>query len=313
MFECLLDGLGEESRRDAVGFWEGADKVSEGYFVDCFVRPGYWREVAGVWRGRKGQEGMQVVEISYTYRGHESSDFLARCHGEEVAELLVPGLVGFGCGLVEEVEGDKDLMPGREEGEGDGQKGGLSGGVLPYASDSRASKAILERVKSSEEAALAELKVLNLSLWTLSTRDVAEVLKRIKPGEGGTGLIDLTLSVLMSDGWVQALADAFAAAPEAIKNMEALEIVGVPSIAKPEGSASGPGKTDEQIDNIMDKGDVQWASAAGVKLMGLEQAELLGEKCPRLAKVEASILKARKAGIAVFLRSGPGEKWERGP
>ena len=146
---------------------------------------------------------------------------------------------------------------------------------MPYASDSRATKAVVGKIKGLKEADLADLKVLNLSLWTLTPKDVGEVLKKIKPGEGGTGIIDLTVAVLMSEGWVQQLADAFAAAPEAVKNLEALEIVGVPSIAKPEGTASGPGKTDEQIDNIMDKGDVQWSSAARVKLMchmGMEPA-----------------------------------------
>lgn len=260
-----------------------------------------------------GDGGVKVVEISYTYRGHEDSDFLARCHGEELAGLLVPGLVGFGCGLVEEAEGDKELGDGKEE------KSGVVGGVLPYASDSRATRATEERFGKfdTDPKALAGLKVLNLALWTLTVKDVKEILGRIRASvegdENHTGLIDLTLSVLMADNWVQDLADALKESGPAVRSLEGIEIVGVPSIAKPKGTASGPGKTDQQIDNIMDKGGKDWVGESakeGVRLLKLEEVQGLAEGCQRLAKVDMSILKARKAGVVTFVREGPGEAWK---
>ena len=38
------------------------------------------------------------MEVSYTYRGHEDFDFLARLHGEELPLLIQPssGIVGAG-------------------------------------------------------------------------------------------------------------------------------------------------------------------------------------------------------------------------
>ena len=339
-FSCLLDGLDDASRADAVAFFDLACVLREVHVIDCFVRPGFWTDVGKLWSERArdarleaeadeagngaggddggdavGDGGLKVVEVSYTYRGHEDSDFLARCHGEELArDLLVPGLVGFGCGLVEEAEGDKELGDGKE----DKTAGGIVGGVLPYASDSRATRATVERfaaVLEQDRTALRGLKVLNLALWTLTVQDVKEILGRIRPeaesSSTATGLIDLTLSVLMADNWVQGLADAFGGPnAAAVKNLEGIEIVGVPSIAKPSGTASGPPKTDEQIDNIMDKGDAAWSSA-GVRLLNVDEAKRLGEACPRLAKVEMSILKARKAGVATFTREGPGEGWKK--
>ncbi|ETN45600.1 uncharacterized protein HMPREF1541_09432 [Cyphellophora europaea CBS 101466] len=332
-FSCLIDGLDDASRADALEFFDLARVLRECHVIDSFARPGFWSQVGKLWaerardaalereadgaaNGAANGEGMddggvKVVEVSYTYRGHEDSDFLARCHGEELAALAVSGLVGFGAGMVEESEGDTELGDGKEIEAGDEKKGKV-GGILPYASDSRAAEGVKTKFKELAAAGdLAGLKVLNLGLWTLSVSDIKELLSGIKLQEGGTGLIDLTLSVLMSEGWAQGLVDALAASPAVLKNLEGIEIIGVPSMSKPKGSASGPAKTDEQIDNIMDTGDEDWASAAGVKVLDEKEVALLGEKCPRLAKVDMSILKAKKAGLVGFVREGPGEAWKK--
>jgi hypothetical protein len=344
-FSCLIDGLDDASRADAEAFFDQARVLREVHLIDSFVRPGFWLKVGGLWEERvkegqifasteQGSEenalanggsngntaaaadvdtGVKVVEVSYTFRGHEDSDFLARVHGTELGRLVVPGLVGVGFGMVEEAEGDKSLS-------GDGkalENGGATaqnavGGVLPFANDSRATVELKQRFASLDEGALSSsIKVLNLSLWTLSVADIKAILARLAPkkGSAGTGLIDLTLAVLMSDNWVHDLAEALAASG-ATSNLEGLEIVGVPSLSKPSGTASGPTKTDEQIDNIMDKGDEAWASMGEkVKLLTQAQATEFGRKCQRLAKIEMSILKARKAGIALFVRNGLAEPW----
>ena len=328
-FSCLIDGLDDASRADAEAFFDLTRVLKEVHVIDSFVRPGFWPKVAKIWEERArdakivddaekspdrspdADGGVHVVEVSYTYRGHEDSDFLARVHGEELASLVVPGVVGAGFGLVEEAKGDEELGDGREVEEGK-PKGSLAGGVLPFASDSRASAGLSKHLQSLDAAALTNLKVLNLTLWTLTAHDVGEILRRV-PSANTTGLIDLTLSVLMTDGWVDALTQALAGASSAVHQLEGLEIVGVPSMTKPKGTASGPTSTDEQIDNVMDTGDAEWQSqAAGVALLDQKQAAAFGEKCPRLAKVAMSILKAKKAGVAVFVREGPDAPWKKG-
>lgn len=333
-FATLLDGLDAASRKDAVKVWEVARGVREVHFIDSFVRTGYWTDVGKVWEtmareerevaaaanggggngaGVGGVGGLQVVEISYTYRGHTDSDFLARIHGEELPLLIVPGLVGVGFGFVEEQEGDEALDMDSKEGKKDG-KDELAGGILPFASDSRATKALLRRFEGMKKGELGELRVLNVNMWTLTVEDVKELLAAITSagGEVATGLIDLTMSVLMTNSWFSELAEVLKVSP-ATRRLEGLEIVGVPSLRKAEGTASGPGRVDQQIDNIMDTGDEGWGSESGGKVKLLSKAEVqdaFGKgDCEKLARFEMSVLKVRKVGAAKFERKEGGGSW----
>ena len=53
----------------------------------------------------------------------------------------------------------------------------------------------------------------------------------------------------------------------------------------------------------------------GVKFLDVRELELLGRVCPRLKRVEMSILKAKKAGGVVFVRNidvgSEGSGWKR--
>ncbi|KPI44277.1 uncharacterized protein AB675_8833 [Cyphellophora attinorum] len=267
-FACLLDGLDDASRTDAERFFDTARGLRELHLIDTFVRPGYWTAVGKLLEKRAREEkeiqeatgdaasncnngtaagGTQVVEVSYTYRGHSDSDFLARLHGEEMPLLIVPGLVGAGFGLVEEAEGDKSLGETAEDGN-DGSKPSPAGGILPFASDSRATAALKKRFANFKQGELASLKVLNLGMWTLTVEDIKEILLAISPSQGKeeTGLIDLTISVLLTQDWLSELMKVLGDSP-ATKALEGLEIIGVPSLSKPGGSASGPAKSTNRL------------------------------------------------------------------
>ena len=244
--------------------------------------------------------GLQVVEVSYTYRGHSDSDFLARVHGEELPLLIIPGLVGLGFGFVEEAQGDKDLKPGTEDSTG--QNDSLAAGILPYASDSRATSALKRRFAALKGGQLASLKVLNLNMWTLTLADLKDILASLEPAEANsqstaTGLIDLTIALLLAPNWLTDLASLLATSPATNNTLHSIEIVGVPLLDKQGGTASGPTKTDEQIDNIMDKGEDVWGGEA-VKLPGVEDVKAaFGAAGGGVVKrFEVSVLKAEMGG-----------------
>lgn len=329
-FACLLDGLDDASRKDAERFFDTARGLRELHLIDTFVRPGYWTAIGKLLDKRAEEEleiqaatendnggatvptgSTQVIEVSYTYRGHSDSDFLARLHGEELPRLIVPGLIGAGFGFVEEAEGDKSLEEDAEDGK-EKNADSLAGGILPFATDSRATSALKKRFASFKAGELRSVKVLNLGMWTLKVDDLDSILRAIQPPEGkeATGLIDLTVSLLMTKDYLPALAKILSASP-ATKRLESLEIIGVPSVSKASGTASGPTKVDQQLDNIMDKGDEAWGGE-DVKLLKLEDvAEAFAGS--GLSRLEMSVLRAAKVGTTKFERQdGSGGRWSGG-
>ena len=294
-FSTLIDGLTNHSRNDAEDFFRLAPNIAETHLIDSFVRPGFfttlgkqWDQIADEAQDLPPPErsGAKVVEVSYTFRGHDHDDFLAKIHGTEIPSLLVRGLVGFGAGFVEARDGEMQDELDRESG----VKSGAASGVLPFANDSRASVALKKRFEMMSGGELKELRVLNLSMWTLTAEEVAQVLygcaKGVEGGDGG-GLIDLTISVLMEEGWVQALVEGVGGSGAA-KTLEGIEVVGVPAKAKEEGE--------------------DWKSGEGL-IDDKSKVEELGKACAKLGRLEMSILKARKAGGVQWLRERGGH-WQ---
>ncbi len=112
--------MGDVSRTDAEAFVDLTRELREVHVIDSFVRPGFWSNVSKHWTTRakelkdvNNDGGVKAVDISYTFRGHDHDDFHAKLHGEELPSLLVPGMVGFGCGLAEAAEGE-DLGDDKE-------------------------------------------------------------------------------------------------------------------------------------------------------------------------------------------------------
>lgn len=170
-FSCLIDGLDEKSRRDAERFFEVAQNLNEVHFIDAFARPGFFKAVGNIFEQRAaavtphddagGRGGLKVVDASYTFRGHEDSDFLARIQGEELSGLIVKGVVGASFSFVPVHVDELD-----DEQHEAGVKGKAAAqGVLPYASDGRAPAAVKKRFEGlSARGELRSLRVLNLSI-----------------------------------------------------------------------------------------------------------------------------------------------------
>jgi hypothetical protein len=321
-FSCLIDGLTDPSRSDAEQFFSPrlTPHLREIHIIDSFVRPGFWSTILKPWSDRASElavanatriDSIRVVEVSYTYRGHEDSSFLARLHGEELPLLLQPHIVGFGAGLVEvRPEEIPDLSS--PEASVDGADGNnlreskikeVAAGILPFASDSRATSALKTHFSSLKAGDLADLKVLNLSMWTLTTSDLKHIFDKLSTtttitatsvteGEQDQGIIAITLSLLLTDTWLSDLLSVFSSSPSPFSHLVSLEIIGVPAHPKTKGE--------------------DWRTGEGLLLEShRNQIQQLGETCPKLEKVEMSILKARKAGRVVWVR-GEGATKEGG-
>ena len=186
---------------------------------------------------------------------------------------------------VEDSEGNRIIESKKKE---------VASGILPFANDSRATKALLKHLGSLNSSDFKELKVLNLSVWTLNVDDLKDVLDRISEPSSSTsrqegenpGLLDLTVSLLLTDTWIDSFRDLVR--HPALSSLAGLEIVGVPGKPIVEGE--------------------DWQS--GMRILDQSENDTvvkLGEGCPQLRKLEMSILKAKRAGAVLWSRAEKGE------
>lgn len=292
-FSCLIDGINEDSRKDAEKFFEVATHLQELHIIDSFARPGFFKKIGDMFSARSkpgdststSSSGLKVVDASYTFRGHEDSDFLARIQGEELSGLIVAGIVGASFSFVPVTE--DELAESTKDAAGNDVKEKPAEGVLPFASDGRAPTAAKKRFESlSADGALSSLRVLNLSMWTLTAAEVGHLLYASAGGAGPGRLVDLTASVLLEDGWFDALLDGLAY-KDVGAALEGLEIVGVPVQGKHDGE--------------------DWQHGA-IKLVELDDLKRLEAAAPKLAKLEMNVLKVKSGPKVAFARDAAG-KW----
>ncbi|KIW15361.1 hypothetical protein PV08_05407 [Exophiala spinifera] len=337
-FSCLIDGLDDASRRDAEELFESCTQIQEIHVIDSFSRPGFFTRVGSILEKRAAarnsssagggvdvdvdtkdasggdRDGLKVVNVSYTFRGHEDSDFLARVAGEELASLIVPGLIGVSFDFVPASRRDELDEPSGQEGEntGDAKKKNdekMPEGVLPFASDGRAATAIRKRFETaSAGGALTSIKVLNLGMFSLRPVEVGEIVYACAGGAGadangatGTGLVDLTVAVLLEDGWADDLVAGLGYNGVG-RALEGIEIVGVPG-AKAEAGiiVDKTEEVDKEQRQSNDNG-----GRTGIKLIDLADVEKLAKSCPKLGKVGMSILKVKSAPDVVFVKKEDG-------
>ena len=286
-FSCLIDGLDDHSRRDAEKFFELLPNLTELHVIDSFARPGFFKGVGGFLESRATEdagEGFKLVDVSYTFRGHEDSDFLARVQGEELSSLIVKGIVGASFDFVPQRQDDLQEGEADEAGQ-DKPKGKLNEGILPFANDGRAPTAARRRFESlSHGGQLKSLKILNLGMWSLRPGEVGEIVYA-SAGGGEPALADLTVSILLEEGWAEKLAEGLKHKGVAAE-LESIEIVGVPDKAKEEGD--------------------DWK--AGLSVIKKEEVEKIAEGAPKLTKAGMSILKVRSAPNVVYYKT-EGEGW----
>jgi hypothetical protein len=294
-FSCLIDGLDDHSRRDAEKFFELLPHLRELHIIDSFARPGFFTTVGSLLERHATDtegnpaEAVKLVDVSYTFRGHEDSDFLARVQGEDLSSLIVKGMVGASFDFVPQRQDDLQEGEADEDGQ-DKPLGKLNEGVLPFACDGRAPTATRKRFETLSHAGqLKSLKVLNLGMWSLRPAEVGQVVYACAGGSSRPGLADLTVSVLLEDGWVEKLAKGLDHGGVAAE-LESVEIIGVPDRV-----AGEEGERDD------------WK--AGLTVVTREDVEKIAAGAPKLAKVGMSILKVKTAPNVLFYKVD-GEGWK---
>ncbi|KAK5236366.1 hypothetical protein LTR47_002317 [Exophiala xenobiotica] len=320
-FSCLIDGLDDASRKDAERLFEGCAKLQEVHVIDSFARPGFFKAVGEILEkrcgggdggdGGSGDNGLKVVDVSYTFRGHEDSDFLARVAGEELASLIVPGLIGASFDFVpvprrDELEEESGGTEGAEVERREGDKSNkkekkkekMPEGILPFASDGRAPAAMKKRFEklSTPEGPLRSVKVLNLGMFSLRPVEVGEIVYACAGGGGEgheAGLVDLTVAVLLEENWAADLVKGFGY-KEVGGALEGIEIIGVPDRAS---KGTTEAKAEEE----------DWQQGS-IELVKKGDVERLEKACPKLGKVGMSILKVRSAPNVVYLKEEDGWK-----
>ncbi|ETI28261.1 hypothetical protein G647_00710 [Cladophialophora carrionii CBS 160.54] len=289
-FSCLIDGLDDHSRRDAENFFSLLPNLKELHIIDSFARPGFFTTVGSQLEKHASVDdparGFKLVDVSYTFRGHEDSDFLARVQGEDLPSLIVKGIVGASFDFVPQRQDDLQEAEADDDGK-DKPVGKPNEGVLPFACDGRAPAATRKRFETlSHGGELTSLKVLNLGMWSLRPDEVGQVVYACAGGSRSPGLADLTVSVLLEDGWVGKLAKGLDQNGVAAE-LESVEIIGVPDRAEEEGD--------------------DWK--AGLSVVKKDDVEKIAAGAPKLAKVGMSILKVKTAPNVLFYKV-EGEGWK---
>ncbi|KAK2769776.1 hypothetical protein FQN53_005918 [Emmonsiellopsis sp. PD_33] len=136
VYSQLIDGVSDESRKDAGGFFneilvgggggDGGNGNDDGglrelHLLDTFSRKGFISGLGAILESQHREDPqkgkLRFLEISYTYRGHSDAGFLARIPGDEFPTMLVPSLMAVSFSL--------NSPPA------DSQQGGDGGGDLP--------------------------------------------------------------------------------------------------------------------------------------------------------------------------------------
>lgn len=287
LFSCLIDGLSDTSRKDALTFFKTtAPTLRELHIVDTFARVGFWKEVGEIFSSAStsttpsadSDAGLKVLEVSYTYRGHNESDFLNRTAGDEWSTAITPSLIGVSLNFSSPPDEDSEASMQAEKPE-DQEELKAQDGILPFASDGRASLGIRQKFEalSARKDGSVGLKVLNLSMYSLRPAEVGEIVYTCAAGGAG-GLAGLTVSVLLEEKWLETLSRELAH-KDAGKSIESLEIIGVPVAGGDEVAA-------EDVEKLLMKSK--------------EGMETLAKSCPSVERFEMSILKSRRIGNVVW-------------
>jgi hypothetical protein len=210
LFEQLFGGTVPGSKEDAVAFIKAQTQLKEVHFLDVFAPKGFWADVARV----MAQEA-KFIEVGYTYR-HEDPAFLGTLpDAREVAGFVKEGLVGLRLAMGapirtgDEEEGTEEgIMPiGRERVSDDDA---AAAGTREAGIGSALVKSLVERGGG--------LVMLDGTMFELSVDEASQILD-------ACGRLKIAaFSLTAETGWE----DLFAVLGTSKRNVELLEIVGVP-------------------------------------------------------------------------------------
>lgn len=219
VYSQLFAGITKESQEDAVGFFKALPGLRAVHLLDVFAKERFFRD-AGKWLRYNTSEtpgearrGLMFLEVNYTFR-HEDEDFMHKIQATELPDLIGPGLIScsFNIATPENAEDDPDDPANLQEA-------GNKQGVMAFNKSVAADQVI---ALTEEDNSPKGLRALNLTLYTLTLKDLKKVLEVQKH----VMVLNVTLEVEPGEEWKKGLLEALALC----KGLEQVEVVANPTL-----------------------------------------------------------------------------------
>ncbi|TLD39334.1 Phosphoribosylaminoimidazole-succinocarboxamide synthase [Venturia nashicola] len=271
LYSQLIAGVSPESKEDAVQFFGQAQSLRSLHFLDVFAQPHFIQEIAPKIKER--ERGLIFLEINYTSR-HEDELFLERVSGLELPLLISPSLITCSLNVsVPDLTDDPNdpanlVHEVKEESNRDG--------VLSYAQDDVTNAALIKCL-TAEESAPRALKLLNITLYTISLAQLQALLQQHK----GLLVLSVTVELPPTDDAKKILLKALSAC----KRLEQFEIL----------FNLGPEEVPENVEEIY---------------YTKEDMNSLSTKCSKLNSFKANIM--RRTNVQSLNWSKLGDEWDGG-
>ncbi|KAK0793761.1 hypothetical protein LTR91_000704 [Friedmanniomyces endolithicus] len=213
VYSQLFAGTTRESQEDAVEFFRRLPFLRALHLLDVFAKPGFFGQVGRWLRWNtsdapgEARRGLMFLEVNYSFR-HEDEEFMAKIQARELPGLVGPGLISCSFNI---------STP--ETGEEDGQEVGSEEGVMAF-NKTLAPDIMLALM--DEELSPKGLRALNITLYTLTTSQLATVLAVQK----NVMVLSVTVETEPGEECKKLLLKALAQC----KHLEQVEIIAHPSL-----------------------------------------------------------------------------------
>ncbi|KAL1301570.1 hypothetical protein AAFC00_005805 [Neodothiora populina] len=282
VYSQLLGGVSEASQADCVEFFRKLSGLRALHLLDVFAKAGFFTSIAPYLtysaEGEDARRGLMFLEINYTVQ-HSDADFLPKIQATELPKLIGPGLItaAFNVSEADVTDDPDDPNNASDAPEEELAKDGIMAFNKTLASG-------LVDMLTDEETRPRSLKVLNLTLYTLTPAD----LKKVAEKHTGLMVLSATIEVDEQDANRRFLVKTLAS----LNKLEQVEIVASPSL--PFFMA---------VQNTR-------ANALEGSMPSIKDMEGLAEKCKQLKNLKANILRSHAMDSLEWAKDK--DKWEGG-
>lgn len=271
LYSQLFAGVSPESREDALMFFEKAQSLRSLHFLDVFAQPHFIQHIAPKIKER--ERGLMFLEVNYTFR-HEDEHFLERVSGAELPLLISPSLITCSLNvsvpdLTDDPEDPSNLIHEVKEDTS-------RDGVLSYALDDPTNANLIDCL-TAEDSAPGALKLLNITLYTISLTQLQTILEKHK------GLLVLSVTIQLE--------------PTGDAKEQLTEILSIC-------------KSLEQVEIVVNLGSDEVPETMEKIFHNKEDMEDLSSKCTKLNSFKANVM--RRTNLQSLSWSKPGDQWNGG-
>lgn len=278
VYSQLFAGTSQESKEDAIRFFEKATALRALHLLDVFAQPHFFDQVGPKLKGR--ERGLMFLEVNYSFR-HEDEQFLERVPGLELPLLISPSLITCSFNVsVPDVTNDPD-DPSNLTPEGKAIDS-VKEGVKAFDQDL---SSVLVDALTAEESAPAALKALNTTLYTLSFSQLRSILQKHK------GLVVLNVTVELESGsaFKENVTELLSLCP----SLEQFELVGNPHAGF-------------EIATVEEKGHFHRT------LSSKEDIQELAKICTKLNSFTANVLRKGSWASVEWKKAENSKEWSGG-